>query len=589
MTVGTNRPSGASAGARPSVAPRASPHRRRAEALVAFAGYLVLSIGVFGLPVLADPGGTYVGWGADPTTFMWYLRWWPYAIAHGTNPLFTHLLWAPQGVSLAGANPLPGPSLAAAPITVAAGPVVAYNVLALLAPALSAWAAFILCRHLTNRLWPSVVAGYLFGFSTYELGRILGHLNLGLVFLVPLFVLLVLRRLEGSVGGRSFVLLVAAVVVGQFLISSEVLLSLTLFGGVALAIGFGVQTPVARRVLATTAGQIALGYGLAGVVLLPYLVAAARSALAHPPIWDFYPTFYSSDLLNLVVPTAITRLGSGAGAGIAARFNGNLSEEIAYLGLPLLVIVLAYGVRDRRTRAAKVLLGTLAVVVVAAMGPRLHVGGRETLWMPWKLVSGLPLLKYALPGRFMLYAFLIAATITALWLARPGRFAWARWGLAVLAVASLAPNIPLGIWQTKVDTPAFFAEGTYRRYLAPGANVLILPFGDRGSSMLWQAQTDMAFRMPEGYVNVVSPESFTAWPVLQTFITGQPSGGLQEQVKGFLGAHRVRDVVVADGTLGPWDDLFGPLDPDPVRTGGVTLYRVPAEVLRDYRHAIPPG
>jgi hypothetical protein len=564
--------------------------RSRLEGLAAFAAYLATSILFFGRPVLADPGGTYVGWGADPTTFMWYLRWWPYAIGHLTNPLYTHLLWAPDGVSLAGSNPLAGPSVLASPLTLAAGPVVAYNVLALLAPALSAWAAYLLCRYLTGRFWPSALAGYPFGFPTYELGRVLGHLNLGMVFLVPLFVLLVLRRLEGSIRTRPFVMLVAALVAGQFLISSEVLLTLTLFGAAALAIGLAAEAPAGRRAIASAAGRIALGYGLAAAVLAPYLVAAARSALGHPPIWDFYPRYFSADLLNLVVPTAITRLGNGAGASIAAKFSGNLSEEVAYVGLPLLAIVVAYAAVAWRTRAAKVLLGTLLVVLVASMGPVLHVAGRQTVWMPWSLASYLPLLKYALPGRFVMYAFLIAAIVTALWLARPGRFPAVRWGVAVLAVASLVPNLPLGIWQTKVDTPSFFADDTFRDYLAPGANVLIIPFGDRGTSMLWQAQTDMAFAMPEGYVNVVPPDRFAAWPILETFATGRPMADADEQLKGFLGSHEVDAVLVADlAPPGPWEELFGPLDPDPVHTGGVTLYRVPPEVRRDYRDATPPG
>src|SRR5580765_5417621 len=94
--------------------------RSRLEGLAAFAAYLATSILFFGKPILADPGGTYMGWGADPTTFIWYLRWWPYAIGHLINPLYTHLLWAPDGISLAGSNPLPGPSVLASPLTLAA-------------------------------------------------------------------------------------------------------------------------------------------------------------------------------------------------------------------------------------------------------------------------------------------------------------------------------------------------------------------------------------------------------------------------------------------------------------------------------------
>src|SRR5438270_12804851 len=38
---------------------------------------------------------------SDPSIFIWSLRWWPYAIAHGLNPLHTDLIRSPQGVNLA--------------------------------------------------------------------------------------------------------------------------------------------------------------------------------------------------------------------------------------------------------------------------------------------------------------------------------------------------------------------------------------------------------------------------------------------------------------------------------------------------------
>ncbi len=60
-----------------------------------------------------------------------------------------------------------------------------------------AWAAFLLCRHLTGRFWPSLVGGYLFGFSSYELGHVLGQPQLTAVFAVPLIALVVVRAARG--------------------------------------------------------------------------------------------------------------------------------------------------------------------------------------------------------------------------------------------------------------------------------------------------------------------------------------------------------------------------------------------------------
>src|SRR5438094_407194 len=95
--------------------------------------------------------------------------------------------------------------------------------------ALAAFLLYTVCS-----IAPSLVGGYLFGFSTYELGQLSGHPNLALVALVPVAVLLVVRRMAGDLSPRRFVLLLTAVLVGQFLVSTEVALTLALFGGLAL-------------------------------------------------------------------------------------------------------------------------------------------------------------------------------------------------------------------------------------------------------------------------------------------------------------------------------------------------------------------
>ena len=83
---------------------------------------------------------------------------------------------------------------------------------------MAAWTAFLLCRQLSRRVAPALAGGLLFGFGTYESVETVNHLNLALVALVPLAVLLVLRRYAGRAlaarasCSRSGVLLGAAVV-----------------------------------------------------------------------------------------------------------------------------------------------------------------------------------------------------------------------------------------------------------------------------------------------------------------------------------------------------------------------------------------
>src|SRR5439155_9870399 len=116
----------------------ASPWEPPRPGLVAFVSYAVASLALFGGSDALRLSQLHLVWGSDPSMFIWFFRWWPYALAHAQNPLVTHLLWAPHGVDLTAGTPIPGPSLVAAPLTLLAGPVVAYDVVMLLAPALSA-------------------------------------------------------------------------------------------------------------------------------------------------------------------------------------------------------------------------------------------------------------------------------------------------------------------------------------------------------------------------------------------------------------------------------------------------------------------
>src|SRR5581483_2900 len=111
--------------------------------VASLAAYLGVSFVYFGVPIAAHPGRNLIGKGPDPTVLVWDFAWWPHAILHWQNPILTRAIWAPVGQNLAWAPSVPGLALLASPITLAAGPAVAYNLFAILLPALSAWTAYL--------------------------------------------------------------------------------------------------------------------------------------------------------------------------------------------------------------------------------------------------------------------------------------------------------------------------------------------------------------------------------------------------------------------------------------------------------------
>lgn len=73
-----------------------------ASALLALTIYQAAAILGFGIPILADFSHSYIGLkgSADPSGYMWFLSWWPYALSHRINPFISKVVWAPRGFNV---------------------------------------------------------------------------------------------------------------------------------------------------------------------------------------------------------------------------------------------------------------------------------------------------------------------------------------------------------------------------------------------------------------------------------------------------------------------------------------------------------
>ena len=122
----------------------------------------------------------------------------------------------------------------------------------------------------------------------------------------------------------------------------------------------------------------------------------------------FSPWHFAIDLTSLVIPTTVNQLGRVPFfAPIAYQFRAEMAETGAYLGLPLLAIVILFARERWNAPGGRFLVHLLAVICVLAMGPRLEFAGRFVIGLPGSALARLPLLDKALPARFMLYAYLV--------------------------------------------------------------------------------------------------------------------------------------------------------------------------------------
>jgi hypothetical protein len=555
-------------------------HRRLAQHLGLLAAYCALSLAYFGSE--HSPSAYLFGSGTDPFSFVWALAWWPWAIAHHTNPFVTKLLWYPTGLNLTWASSVPALAILGWPITAIWGAVTTFNVMTLLAPALGAWSAYLLAKRLTDDAFASAIGGYLYGFSAYEGGHILGHLNLDITVVPPLLILLSIERVTGERGRRSYCFLLAAALILQFGISTEMFATSCVFGAFVWAVLLPAVPPTIRRRMFLLPLDIAIAVAVVVVVVSPYLFYVLDGVKNLPPVINS-PEAFSSDLLNLLVPTETTRLGRSVFLSISSRFPGNGAETDAYLGAPLLIIVIAFVVRNRRGRYAIPLLVVLVATIVSSLGPFLWVNGVQThLPLPWKFTDHVPFLRSALPGRFALYVSLAAAVIAALWIAEWGslRGRITRLAAGLVACAFLIPNPDAYHWIPVPFVP-FFSPKTIATHLAKRENILLLPFGFTGPDMIWQWQAAFHFTQSGGYFGMTPPAE-AHWPIVGRLPWGDPGPDFRNELLSFCVTHGIHHIVAGPGTQQRLLDALRSLGWPQESIEGVSLFTVPAGAQPSY-------
>jgi hypothetical protein len=531
---------------------------------------------------------TLRGGNGDAAILIWFLRWVPFALEHGHDLLVAHHLNYPDGVNLMWNASLVAPGLVMAPLTTRFGPVLSFNVLLVLAYGLSAWCAYLAIHRLVPGHLAAAAGGLVYGFSPAMRGQA-NHLHMSLAFLVPLLLLLlheilVRQRRPAWLAGAGLGLLA-----GCQLLTGEELLAMTAL------IGFALLLVVVLGNLRRLRGRVA--YALAAFAVAAVVFAAIAAwplsvqFTGQQRVWgDIQKTNYGNDLLGFVVPGSGLALATDATGRLVTRFAGG---NTAYLGVPLLLVLLVLGVRWWRNAVVRVGLSLLLLTAVLSLGPILRVGGRETdTRLPMALLERLPVLDSMIAARLAILTALFAGLLLAVFL--HAVWSWGGWrrvaGAAVVLVvlASLWPAS--SIKARKVDTPPFFTGPSVRALPRDGVT-LVLPFAYRRIAlpMTWQAEADLWFRMPGGYIITPQPDGrarfdtnpTSASMVFTGIFRGKPPPRLTKQWRKALARDfvrwRVGSVVVGPMPnravmVGFLTDLLGA---KPEQVGGVYLWRNP--------------
>jgi hypothetical protein len=458
-----------------------------------------------------NPSGRYqVGDPQDADQATWFVRYAATAVRHFRLPaLETMAMNAPHGVNLMWNTSFLLPGVVVSPVTLVFGPQVALTALLVIGFAGSAAAMFYVLRRWHASVLAAALGGALYGFSPALIDSGIGHYALVLAMLLPLIVDRVLRIATGQGSTVRNGIWLGLLVAAQLFISEESLVD-AVIASLILLVVLALNRPRAvlgrvRPMLAGLAVAAAVAFVLCARALWVQFHAVSAKGAAATVIINYQHVLTNLGTLPyaFVNPASTVLLHTHATGVIANNYPQPMPEYLAYLGVPMIILLLAAIVYFWRHLPIRVLGITSILLEWLGMGSKQLRPDMTTLpgyLLPWRLLEHLPVIGGMVPDRLCILADAGAAAILAfsLDLARSGQVApFARWrhgaGIATaLAVFALLPLVPAP-YDVFPATPlpvgwrATFAA----LHLAPTDRVLLAPFPYSGTSptMRWQADT----------------------------------------------------------------------------------------------------
>ena len=420
----------------------ASTRRKRISPSVAvFAAYLLLTLALT-YPLIMHMATHIPGGNVDEGAFLWNIWWMQHALLDlRTNPLMTSAIFYPLGVNLALYTLTPLNGILALPLTLVAGPIVAVNVLTILAFALAGLGMYLLALDVagnggrTTRL-AAFSAGLVYTFASARfVYASLGQYDYVHVQWLPLAVLFLLRSLRRP--GLLSPLLGGFFLACSGLTEMNYVVFLFIFALLAATLilrreGKAVVTGAAARRLGLVVLVFLVGFGPLGFAVVRETLEAGDYLVSG---WGG-ANQYVVDLLGPVLPSSLSTVFGEWAVRATRRFTDINFGFIGYLALALsaaaaIVVhgaarrVSSAGGRSRPTEhSASFWLAVAISFLILSFGPFLHINGAfsfdidaltVSIPLPYIVIHYIPILKGArIPGRFAIMATLAAAVLVSL-------------------------------------------------------------------------------------------------------------------------------------------------------------------------------
>jgi hypothetical protein len=456
----------------------------------------------------------------DVDQASWFIRYSAEAVSHFHLPaLVTSAMNAPHSINLMWNTSLLLPGVIMTPVTLLAGPQVSLNLLLFIALAGSSACMYLVLRRWGASILPAFLGGGLYGFSPAMIGSGIGHYHLVLALIPPLMIDALLRIVTGRGSAIRNGIWLGVLAAAQLFIGEEALIDTCIAGGVLLVVLIACRP---KGVVADAKRKL-IGLGSAAIVALvlcarglwvqfhgvsmsqggAYNVVAHNGKLTH-----LYTIPYA-----WVVPSSRVLVHTYASAKLADSYPQPSPEYLAYLGIPLIIVLLAAGIYFWRNLYIRVAFLTFLVLEILSLGGE-PIGPYPGKLLPWFWLGRLPVMKSTLPDRLSILADGAAAAVFAFALDE----AIKRWNASGkarmdtllrnpyvvcygIAAIAILPLIPTSYSMTQVTpVPAGYSRTYTALHLPSNATVLVVPVPNGGVTqpLRWYADRAQPAQMIGG-------------------------------------------------------------------------------------------
>jgi hypothetical protein len=335
-------------------------------------------------------------------------------------------------------------------------------------------------------------------------------------------------------------LILGALVVWQAFINLEILF----MTAVGLGIFCLVMWPSRHRTRPAEAITFVRGLVVAGSIALAVLAYPLCVQFFGPQSYRGLPEFVRNFGADLGSFTAYAQRSIAGNSETAARLAQNASEENAFFGWGLVILIFGLAVWMRRNLAVLTLTGIALLFAAMSLGPRIFLNGINTgVTGIWSMLHSVPILNSAVPTRWAMAIAPVVGILLAIGCQRavdlvraqpqavgPVRVA----GIAAVAMA-LVPLAPTPLRVAPMEpVPAFVTSGMWRQYVDEHHTVMTLPLPDSTypDPLRWSAYTRQDMRIAGAYA--LLPNQNPLDPTDRTALFSppwRPTSGLMASIK----------------------------------------------------------